>query len=257
MKIAVCAKIVPAADNVLHISESKDSIADKGELLVVDDGDEYAIEEACALKQQHGGEVWVVTVGGLRSQEVLYNALAKGADKGVRINSDSDDSETVSQLLTAFFKINQFDLIVTGVESSDNSSAITGVSVAERLGLPHAMAVTKIEALEGNKIKLQREIRGGTCVIMEVDLPAVVCVQSGIRELTYVSILKLMKARQKPIQSVEYADLGLESKVVTEAKKIKIMELYFRKGEKRTEILKGEPIEVAQQLLEKMKGVPV
>jgi electron transfer flavoprotein beta subunit len=255
MKIAVCAKLVPATDNVLKISESKDSIADRGETLVVDDGDEYAIEEALASKQAHGGEVWVVTVGGLRSQEVLYHALAKGADKGVRIDSDLDDSETVSQVLAAFFKTHQFDLIVTGVESSDNSSAVTGVTVAEKLGLPHAMAVTKIEATEGTKMRLQREIRGGTYVLMEVELPAVISVQSGIRELTYVSTVKLMKARQRPIQSLEYADLGLESKTVNEARKTKIVEMSFRKGEKRTEFLKGEPIEVAQQLLEKTKGV--
>jgi electron transfer flavoprotein beta subunit len=207
------------------------------------------------LKQACGGEVWVITVGGLRFQDVLYRALAKGADKGVRIESDADDSEVVAQLLTAFFVTQKFDLILTGVESSDNSSATTGVTVAEKLGLPHAMAVTKIELIDGKSIRVLREIRAGAHVVMEIGLPALVSVQSGIQELTYVSLLRLMKARKMPVQSLAYVDLGLDPRKIAKARKIKVLEIFFRKGEKRTEILKGERILVAQQLMDKMKDV--
>lgn len=253
MKISVCAKLVPAADNVLKISESGDTIADKGRTLVIDDCDEYAIEEALTLKEAHGGEVDIITVGSLRSQDVLYPALAKGADRGIRIDSEAYDSETVAELLTRFFKKHQFDLILTGIESSDNSSATTGVSIAERLGIPHAMAVTKIDLQEGGTVKVHREFREGSRIVMELPIPALLCVQSGIQELTYVSLTKLLKARQRPVQSFGLADLELDADKLGAARKVKTVQMFFRESEKPIEILKGEPIEVAHQLLGKMK----
>lgn len=251
MNIVVCAKQVPAADNIFQISEGRDRVVDKGQTFLMNECDEYAVEEAIVLKQKYGGKVTVVTAGGLRSQELLYTAFAKGTDECIRIDTDSEDSETATKLLTSFLKKIDFDLILTGVESADSMSAMTGVCIAEELGLPHTMFVTKIDVEEGGRLKVERELKGGLREVMRIPLPALLCIQSGIAPLRYTPHLKLLQARQRPVKTFTPSEL----EVTSQERKLRVVELYFPESKKQVEILHGDPRTVARNLLDRLRTV--
>lgn len=253
MKIVVCIKAVPVPIGYPQVTESRDRIDYKASSTIMNESDEYALEEALALKKQLGGEVSVITVGSLQSQQVLYVGLAKGADRAIRVDANFADCERIARILAEAIRRIDCDLIMTGVESSDNMAAQVGVSVAERLGVPSAYAVTKIERGQSPEtIIATKELGGGLKQILEITLPALLCVQSTSVPVSYVAVRKLMQARSKTVECLTINDLGISEELL-ESSPFTILDVFPPPRMPTAEILEGMPSEVASVLIQKIR----
>jgi electron transfer flavoprotein beta subunit len=255
MNIAVCVKRIPkTAEADIFIEKDGTDIKKDHLVFTLNDWDSYAVREAVLLKERLGGEVTVITVGPEESKEVLTRCLAMGADRALRIEGpDTLDSHLVAKILSQAIKGQSFDLILTGVQAEDDNCGQVGVSLAQMLGLPHAAIVTRIEIVE-NKAKVRRELEGGIDEVIELKLPAVLTIQTGINEPKYVSLAALLEAEDK-----ETKDVGLEELGIAPGQSVntKIDQVFFPPVGKMAEILKGSPEEVVTQLTEiirKKKG---
>src|SRR5215210_7547861 len=141
MKIAVCIKQVPTRDSQPRLNEARTWIREQDAAYEMNEPDAYALEESLRLKEKHGGEVVVCSAGPARVAQVIREALARGADRAIHVEDDalaSADAFVVSSALANAMQNEQFDLILTGLQSDDQGFAQVGVIMAERLGLPHA-----------------------------------------------------------------------------------------------------------------------
>jgi electron transfer flavoprotein beta subunit len=251
MKILVCIKQVPQKDAPLKLNEAgtwiRDDIAYE-----VNEPDAYALEEALRQKEKHGGEVVVITAGPARAQQVLREALAKGADRAIHLEDDrfaTLDSTNVARALAAAIAEETFDLIVTGLQSDDFGYAQTGVLLAEVLGWPHATIIIGIEKTE-HGLRLKRELEAGKYQYVEVSLPAVLTIQSGINKLRYATLIGIKQARLKPLRKVPYPEV--EAKLGKN--QLQIERLYLPMKQKKTELLQGSPAEAARTLVDRLKN---
>jgi electron transfer flavoprotein beta subunit len=191
----------------------------------------------------------MITVGTSDADRVSYVGLVKGVDRAIRIDSDLVDPEVIAELLAAAVKDIDYDLILCGVESSDNMSSEVGVSLAERLGLPFAYAVTKVELTNDAKtVSIKKEMGGGVEQMVEISLPALLCIQTGIVPMRYAPLREVLKARSKPIETIPMSDL-LES-VKTN---IAFLDVFPPPKQKHAEIIEGELSKVAEIVTNKIK----
>jgi electron transfer flavoprotein beta subunit len=251
MNIAVCIKRIPkTAEADIFIERDATDIRKDHLVFTLNDWDAYAVREAALLRDKFGGEVTVITVGPEESKEVLTRCLAMGADKALRIEESAvQDSRLIARILAQVIKNQSFDLILTGVQAEDDNCGQVGVELAQRLGLPHATIVTHIE-MSGDKVKVRRELEGGIEEALELKLPAVLTIQTGINEPKYVSLSAILEAEDKEIKEVGMEDVGFTS---DEPIDIKIDQIFFPPVGKMAEILKGNPEEVVMQLMEILK----
>ena len=190
------------------------------------------------------------TIGPEESKEVLTRCLAMGADRALRIEEPSSlDGHLIAEILSQAIKGQSFDLILTGVQAEDDGWGQVGVSLAQILGLPHAAIVTRIEIDEG-KAKVRRELEGGIEEALEVKLPAILTIQTGINEPKYVSLAAILEAEDKEIKEVGMEEIGFTPKEPLNAT---IDQIFFPPTGKMAEILKGNPEEVVTQLTEILK----
>jgi electron transfer flavoprotein beta subunit len=250
LKIGVCVKQVPAKDAPLAIAEGSVWIREADIGFETNEPDSYALEEALRLKEKHGGEVVAVSMGPERVKQTIKEALAKGADRGIHVVDEKfyalDPLGSARSLATAVEKEN-FDLILTGLQSDDQGFGQTGVLLAELLGRPHATIIMHLEVIEG-RLKLKRELEAGWFQWIELPLPAVLSIQSGINKPRYATLKGIMAAKKKEIASVPRASLGL-SDVPTE----RVERIYVPQKTKKTEFITGTTKEIAVQLVEKLK----
>ena len=250
MKIAVCVKQVPAKDAPLTIVEGSAWIRETDIGFEMNEPDSFALEEALRLKEKHGGEVVAVSMGPERVKQTIKEALAKGADRGIHVADDQffalDPLATARSLATAIQKEN-FDLILTGLQSDDQGFGQTGVLLAELLGRPHATIIMQIEVTD-ERMKLKRELEAGWFQWIEVPLPAVLTIQSGINKPRYATLKGIMAAKKKEIASVPRASLG-----VTSAPTQRVQRIYVPQKSKKTEFITGTPKEAAAKLIEKLR----
>ncbi len=252
MRTVVCVKAVPGYIIKQRISERQDSVEYEAGSIIMNESDEYALEEALALKKELGGEVSVITAGPVQSQQVLYAGLAKGADRAVRVDTNFADCERIARILAEAIRRIDYDLIMTGVESSDNMAAQVGVSVAERLGIPSAYAVTKIE--RGQKpgtIIAIKELGNGLKQTLEMTLPALLCIQSSSMPVSYIPLRKLMQARSKTVECLTINDLAISEELV-ESSPFTILDVFPPPRMPTAEILEGKPSDVASALIQKI-----
>ncbi|RLI17904.1 electron transfer flavoprotein subunit beta [Candidatus Bathyarchaeota archaeon] len=261
MNIIVCVKHVPdTAEAEVTIDESGKDIKKDRLPFDINEWDNYALEEALLIKEKYGGKVTAITVGPKEAEETLRKCLAKGADEAVRLYDETfkgSDGYVTAKILHSFIKNLQYDLILTGVQAADDEYAQVGVTLAEMLGIQHVSMVKKVEILEG-AVRVNRELEGGLEETVEVKLPAVLTIQTGINEPRYVSIAGIRRASKKEIKVVGLDQLGLRSDEVGEqASPTIINRLFMPEVEKKVEILAGSPGEVSTQLLNilKEKGV--
>ncbi|MEM3703607.1 MAG: electron transfer flavoprotein subunit beta/FixA family protein [Candidatus Bathyarchaeia archaeon] len=257
MDIIVCVKHVPeTAETELKIDASGKKIEETGLIFDINEWDDYALEEAVRIKEKLGGTVTAITVGPEDSDSTLRKCLARGADKAMRITDpkiEGSDCYAVAKILYSVIKNLHFDVILTGAQAEDDGYSAVGSILAELLGIPHATLVKKIELSEG-AAKVNRELEEGFEEIVEVKLPALFAVQTGINEPRYVSIMAIRKAMQKEIKVVNLAETGLSESDVGEAGSwLKIEGIYVPPVEKRTEFLTGSPEEVAAKIVETIK----
>ncbi len=251
MKILVCMKQVPQKDAPLKLNESGTWIREDVSY-EVNEPDAYALEEALRQKEKNGGEVVVITSGPARAQQVLREALAKGADRAIHLEDDKFvglDAYNTARAISAAVKDENFDLIFTGLQSDDYGYAQTGVILAELLGAPHATIIMQIEKKDAG-IRVKRELESGYFQFVDMPLPAVLTIQSGINKLRYATLIGIKQAKNKPLKKVSYAEV--ESALGQNLQKIE--KLYIPQKTKQTEKIEGSPAEVAKKLVDKLKN---
>lgn len=258
MDVLVCVKHVPeTADAELKIDATGKTIERTGLVYDINEWDDYALEEAVRIKEKQGGTVTAITVGGDDSDSTLRKCLARGADKAIRLTDpkfEGSDSYAIAKILHSAIKTLHFDLILCGVQSGDGGYAMVGPILAEMLNIPHATMVKKIELLTGSA-KVNRELEGGLEEQIEIKLPALFAVQTGINEPRYVSIMGIRKAMQKEIKLMGLADTGLaENDVGISGSWIRLEKLYIPPVEKQAQFLKGNPDEIAAKITEILKS---
>ena len=250
MNIAVLMKQVPAKDEPVRISDAGTWIREAHIGYETNEPDAFALEEALRLKEKFGGEVVVLSLGPERVKQVIKEALAKGAERGVHI-ADAEftalDPLSLAKTLAAALKQEKFDLVLTGLQSDDCGFAQTGVILAELLGWPHATIIMEIQVLDG-MLKVKRELEGGWFQWMELPLPAVLTIQSGINKPRYATLKGIMAAKKKETKITPRTAL-LSMLSPTQ----KIQKIYVPVKTKKTEFLEGPPKDAALKLVEKLK----
>jgi electron transfer flavoprotein beta subunit len=248
VNILVCIKQVPAKDAPLAIAGNWIRESDIG--FEMNEPDSYALEEALRLKEKHGGEVVAVSMGPERVKQTIKEALAKGADRAIHIADDNFaqlDPLGSAKSLAAAIKQQKFDLVLTGLQSDDQGFGQTGVLLAGVLDVPHATIIMAIE-VDGQKMKLKRELEAGWFQHLECPLPAVLTIQSGINKVRYATLKGIMAAKKKEIVTITRESLGVSVEPTQRVEKI-----YVPTKTKKTEFLTGPPKEVAAKLVEKLK----
>jgi len=250
MKIVVAIKQVPARDSQLRIGASKKWIEEADLTYEINEPDAYALEEALQLKEKHGGEVVALSAGTARASQTIREALAKGADRAIHIEEDLTAMDPLSsaRLLAAAIRRESPDLVLTGLQSDDLGYGQTGVILAELLGLPHATIVMQVEAQAGG-IRVKRELEDGWFQHVEMPLPALLTIQSGISKLRYATLMGIKKAKTKEVKRLTAADLGAEAASAS----IVLDRIYSPERTKRTQLFTGAPQEAAAQLVEKLR----
>jgi electron transfer flavoprotein beta subunit len=244
-------KQVPQKDAPLKLNEGGTGIREHVSY-EVNEPDAYALEEALRQKEKHSGEVVVITSGPARASQVLREALAKGADRAIHLEGNEFvglDAFNTARAFAAAIKDEQFDLIFTGLQSDDYGYAQTGVILAELLGWPHATIIMQIEKLDAG-IRVKRELEAGYFQFVDMPLPALLTIQSGINKLRYATLIGIKQAKNKPMRKVTFAEVqsGLGENLQ------KIEKLYIPQKTKKTEMIQGSPGEMAKKLVEKLRN---
>ncbi len=225
--------------------------------------DDYAVEAGVQI-QEAGEDVEVVsvTIGPERTEETIRMALAKGVDRAVRVWDESLeeveylDSETKADILAAVVEEEQPDLVLSGVQSGDTAFGATGVSLADEIGFEWAAVVNNLDYEAGNEVaSVHRELEGGVEELTEVELPAVLTIQTGINEPRYASLRGIRQAQSKEIAPKELSDLGLDATVVESS--ISLTEMYEPETASDATLFEGSSEETAGQLADLLrdKGV--
>jgi electron transfer flavoprotein beta subunit len=251
LKILVCIKQVPQKDAPLKLNESGTWIREDVSY-EVNEPDAFALEEALRQKEKHGGEVVAITAGPARSQQVLREALAKGADRAIHLDDAGFiglDALNTARAFAAAIKDEQFDLIFTGLQSDDYGFAQTGVILAELLGWPHATIIMQIEKSDAG-IKVKRELEAGFFQFVEMPLPSVLTIQSGINKLRYATLIGIKQAKNKLLRKVALAEV--QQAIAGNLQKIERM--YIPQKSKKTEYLEGSSGEIAKKLVDKLRN---
>jgi len=250
MKIFVAIKQVPLRDSPLHPDSSGKWIYEADLSFEINEPDAYALEEALQLKEKHGGEVVVLCAGPARVGQTIREALAKGADRAMHIEEEDlgrFDPLSLARLLSAALQAEKPDLVLTGLQSDDLGYGQTGVILAEVLGLPHATIIMQVEKQDGG-IRVKRELEDGWFQHVEIPLPALLTIQSGINKLRYATLMGIKKAKSKEVKRLTAAELG-----VTPQATIRFDRVYLPEKSKHTQIFDGPPKEAAAKLVEKLK----
>ena len=254
MRIIVCLKQVAAHDAPLCLNAAGTWIQEADISFGINEPDIYALEEALRLKEKLGGEVVVCCLGPARAQQAIKEALAKGAERALHLDSpafESLDPRGVARALAQAIRRGSPDLVLTGLQSDDCGYAQIGVLLAELLGLPHSTIIMEIQ-VQGNALKVKRELEGGWFQWIEMPLPALLTIQSGINKPRYATLKGIIAAKNKPIQKLTPADLGLTPEDLTPRQKLSRVYVPARKGQ--TEFLQGSPKEIAARLVDKLKN---
>ena len=254
MDIVVCIKRVPdVAEADVEIDRTGLGIDESDLSWGMNEWDTFAVEEALRLKEEHGGTVTALTVGGEDDEEVLRRALAMGADQAVLLQDDAfagSDPLGVAKILAAAIRGRPYDLVLTGAVSGDTGSAQLGGMLAALLEVPQVALATRTAFADG-KLEVQHEVEGGLERVVELDLPAVVTVQTGINQPRYVSIRGIRKVASVEIPVEGAGDLGLEAGAL--AAQVTLKELFLPPTGDGAEILEGSTDEVVEKLVERLR----
>jgi electron transfer flavoprotein beta subunit len=231
----------------LRVDEARTWVQDRDASFEMNEPDAFALEEALRLKEQHGGEVVVCSAGPARVAQVVREALARGADRAIRVEGDSlaaADAAMVAEALAAAIREERFDLVLTGLQSDDQGFAQTGVVLAELLGIPHATIIMEVQVADG-RLRVKRELEGGWFQWVSMPTPALLTIQSGINQLRYATLKGIMAAKRKEVRVVEAAaDL---------VPRHEILEIRVPEKTKQTRMIDGSPADAAAELVKALR----
>ena len=252
MKIAVCIKQVPTREWQPRLREDRSWIRDDDVSYEMNEPDAYALEEALRLREKHGGEVVVCSAGPARVQQVLREALARGADRALHVEDDAlaaADAFVTAGALASAMGEEHFDLVLAGLQSDDQGHGPTGVVLAERLGVPHSTIIMEIQAQpaepSGGRVRVKRELEGGWFQWTSMPLPALLTIQSGINQLRYATLKGIMAAKTKEIRRVPLP-AGLQPSQ-------RIAALALPSRSKQIQMIGGAPADAARELVRRLR----
>jgi electron transfer flavoprotein beta subunit len=248
MKIAVCIKQVVTREWPLRVNDAGTWIRDADASFELNEPDAYALEEALRLKEAQGGEVVVCCAGPARATQVIREALARGADRAIHVeveeNAAAASANVVAAMLASAIREEQFDLVLTGLQSDDQGFGQVGVILAAALGIPHATIIMEVE-VAGSGLRVKRELEGGWFQWIALPMPALLTIQSGINQLRYATLRGIMAAKKKEIRTVAAApDAAPDQRIVR---------VYAPEKSKRTEMIGGSAAEAARALVERLR----
>ena len=257
MKIAVCIKQVPETTEV-KINPNTNTLVREGVSSITNPFDEYAVEEALLIREKHGGEVHVISMGPPQAIEVLKNALAVGVDKAYLLSdpafAGADTLATAYTLSKMIEKIGDVDLVICGKQAIDGDTAQVGPGIATRLGISQLTYVSKVREIDAAKkrIVVERFLENGREVV-ESSLPVVITVIKDINEPRLPSLLGIKKAAKAQIPTLTAKDIGAdENKTGLKGSPTWVSKVFSPESRGGGEVLKGELSEVLPLLVEKM-----
>ncbi len=258
MRVAVCIKQVPDTEARLRLDSEGVWIDEEDLPFVINESDEYALEEALAIAEQTEGEVVVFSLGPDRVREALRKALALGATRAVHLADpafDGGDAMATGLALARAIAVESFDLVLTGSQSDDVGFASTGSVIAGHLDWPHAWLVMGVEVAEdGSSARVVREMESGVNEILRVSLPAVIEVQAGINHPRYASLRGIMQAKKKELRRIGPEDIGLDAGSVGAAgSRLRVVSVAFPVSGEGAHMLEGDPEVAARELVEKLR----
>jgi electron transfer flavoprotein beta subunit len=250
MKIAVCIKQVPTREWQPRLNDDKTWVREQDVSYEMNEPDAYALEEALRLREKHSGEVVVCSAGPARVQQVIREALARGADRAIHVEDDAlgaADAFAAASALAPAMAEQKFDLILTGLQSDDQGHAQFGPVLAEKLGIPHSTIIMEVnvDASGAGSMRVKRELEGGWFQYISMPLPALLTIQSGINTLRYATLKGIMAAKKKEITKVAAAPAG--------GGRQKIVALYAPQKAKQTVMITGSPAEAAKELVKRLR----
>ena len=249
MKIAVLIKQVPGSESALPINDSQNWIDESSVTFVMNPPDNYALEEALILKEKIGeGEVVIVSMGPNRVQKVIREGLAKGADRGIHLLQEGkleNDPLSVSKKISIALKEENFDLILSGLQSDDTGMSQTGVLIGEFLGMSTATLVVETK-IENDHIRLKKELESGWYQWVVLPIPASISIQSGINTPRYPSLRGIMGAKKKEIKCIS-SDLKSDQSQTIE-------NISLPRKSKQTEIIESDVDGAVSRIMEILKS---
>jgi electron transfer flavoprotein beta subunit len=247
MKIAVCIKQVPTREWQPRLNDDKTWVREQDVSYEMNEPDAYALEEGLRLREKHGGEVVVCSAGPARVQQVIREALARGADRAIHVEDTAlgaADAFAAAAALAPPMADEKFDLILTGLQSDDQGHAQFGPVLAARLGMPHSTIIMAVE-VNGSAMRVKRELEGGWFQWVGMPLPALLTIQSGINQLRYATLKGIMAAKKKEIRKVS-PSVPVESRQ-------KVLALYAPQKQKQTVMIQGSAAEAAKELVKRLR----
>jgi electron transfer flavoprotein beta subunit len=254
MKIAVCIKQVPTREWQPRLNDDKTWVREQDVSYEMNEPDAYALEEALRLREKHGGEVVVCSAGPARVQQVIREALARGADRAIHVEDQAlgtADAYAAATGISAAMMDEKFDLILTGLQSDDQGHAQFGPVLATRLGVPHSTIIMEVQVHPSTgsgqeaSLRVKRELEGGWFQYVTMPLPALLTIQSGINQLRYATLKGIMAAKKKDIKKVA-PTAAVQSRQ-------KILALYAPQKAKQTVMIGGSAAEAAKELVKRLR----
>ena len=247
MKIAVCIKQVPTREWQPRLNDDKTWVRDQDVSYEMNEPDAYALEEALRLREKHTGEVVVCSAGPARVQQVIREALARGADRAIHVEDEglaAADAFTAASALAPAMVEQKFDLILTGLQSDDQGHAQFGPVLAEKLGIPHSTIIMEVN-VDGSSLRVKRELEGGWFQYLSMPLPALLTIQSGINQLRYATLKGIMAAKKKEVRVVAPPEGLVASQ--------EILSLAVPARTKQTHMISGAPAQAAAELVRRLR----
>ena len=251
MKILTTVKKVVDVELNIHVQDG--AIVEDGLQYVINAWDESGVETAVQLKENHGAETTLVSIGGGDNTDIIRRCYAMGIEKGMHIDDpalEKADAFIYARVLQKVYEKGDYDLVITGKQAQDTDNGQTGIILAEYLGLPCVSNVVGIEVIDEQHLKVTRSGDTGD-EIVELELPAVVTVDVSINEPRLPQMRGLMMAKKKPIEKMDLAALGTSAEEIgCAAPKSEVVE--FMPTEKRSggRKFEGEPADITAQVVQ-------
>ena len=247
MKICVLTKQVPDKNSPIELSNNK--IILNNPVLVTNESDSYAVEEAIQIKERISAEVIICTLGPESSKQAIKDALSKGADRGIHIlHEDPNSLDPLNQgkIIADSIRDENFDIVLSGLQSDDSGNGQIGIIIAEHLSMSHASLCMNVDTSEPSAVRVKRELESGWFQWTNLKYPASITIQSGINKPRYASLKGIMMMKKKPIETIEPKQLY--------SNKLETIDSYIPVKSKETNYIDGSPDEVADKIVSIIKN---
>jgi electron transfer flavoprotein beta subunit len=249
LKLVVAVKQVGVVSDEFEIAADGMGVAPEDLDFTMNEWDAYALEAALSLGEEQQAEVIAVTVGSENTEPVLRRALAMGATRAVRLDTNPVDALSAARAIAGFVRAESPDLVLCGVQSADAANGATGPAVAELCGLPWVAVVRSVDPITTPaSLRVTRELDAGVREVVDVELPALLTIQSGINEPRYATLRAIKNAEREPIEVV-----ACDSRPASHLRRVFVP---APQGE-NAESLGDDPAVVAERIIEIVRGTEV